>query len=176
MSKSFTLIELMVVMGIIAALLALGTLGLTNFRNTAELRNAYSDIVSIIQETQNKARNSVSIGSTGSDGLPIVPDYYVIDIQANNYTLQSCNTTGGTNLVCNNLAGRTKPSQFSLISYTGTCDKIGFKRSSSDVVALNSSNAVINSGICTIEVRHSVISNILVIRVNMQDNTISFED
>jgi prepilin-type N-terminal cleavage/methylation domain-containing protein len=65
--KGFTLLELMVVMGIAAALLALGTVGLISFRNTVQLDQVRSDFISQLRTAQNLAKNSVASAALGGD-------------------------------------------------------------------------------------------------------------
>ena len=56
--KAFTLVELLVVMAIIGAMLAMGIYAMVQFRRTIQLQQATSQILGIIKETQNLAKNN----------------------------------------------------------------------------------------------------------------------
>ncbi|HLD03307.1 MAG TPA: prepilin-type N-terminal cleavage/methylation domain-containing protein [Candidatus Dojkabacteria bacterium] len=55
---AFTLVELLVVMAIIGAMLAMGIYAMVQFRRTIQLQQATSQILGIIKETQNLAKNN----------------------------------------------------------------------------------------------------------------------
>jgi prepilin-type N-terminal cleavage/methylation domain-containing protein len=54
---AFTLLELLIVMGVSAFLMGLGAFGLMSFQAEVDLQNAYSNIISDLKFLQNKARN-----------------------------------------------------------------------------------------------------------------------
>lgn len=161
--KGFTLLELMVVMGIMAALLALGTAGLVSFRNTVELDQVRSDFVSQLRTAQNLAKNSVTSGVLGGDPFTSKVDAYAIYLSENDYSLQYClKQSGSTNYDCSNAEkADLNPQASSTVDiYTndpGKCVGVMFERLSGKMYSMNGYITTPNStGSCVITFRHSV--------------------
>lgn len=85
--KAFTLVELMVVMGIMAVLTILGVSTWISLRNTSSLDNASESILTTIQETQNKA---IAISS---DSTPNIPKLWAAEIEPSTKTIYSDSLT-----------------------------------------------------------------------------------
>ncbi len=189
--KAFTLVEAMVVMGIMALVLSFGTVGVIRFRDYIELQNGFSDISTYIRTVQNMARNSVSYDNVG--GVPVVPDYYSIFFTANDFSLLACNDTGVINRVnCTQVTRDIQAPNFSKVgfSFGGDCGNrrlFGFERSTVDLMtyqgAVNQSgNLSLTNGVkqstgsCTIIVTHSRSNSSRNITLNLTENSINVEN
>jgi prepilin-type N-terminal cleavage/methylation domain-containing protein len=82
--KGFTLVELMVVMGIIALLSILGLAALYSIRSEAIVNSAASDLISNVRETQNRA---FSVKKDGTDDTKVWA--LKVDAADNRYYLES---------------------------------------------------------------------------------------
>src|SRR5688500_12878978 len=114
-------------MGIIVMSLGLSILGVTRFRYSIELQNGYSDVLTYIQNVENRARNSVSsealYNSTGSYGES-VPDYYVLHFLDNDFSLLACNLNG-SRLICLNEEDNVKAERFNSVTIAASCEYVG---------------------------------------------------
>lgn len=172
--KAFTLIEILMVMGVIALIGAIGVYGLTRFRANIEVQTAFNDIFSLLKTLQNNARNSVSVNIGGNQ---FTPDYYSVKFENNNYTVYACNKSG-PNIIC--------PTNNALDTYRGIgiqnvtitypaqqCEFIAFERLSGDIVDVRGGPNWDISGntMCTILILNSVGDSRRII-VNLVNNTL----
>lgn len=176
--KAFTLLELIVVMGIIVLSLGLTVIGITRFRYSIELQNGYSDIFSYIQNVENRSRNSVSsealYNSTGSYNES-VPDYYVLHFQDDNFSLQACNLNG-SRLICLSEEENVKAERFSSVTIASTCEYVGVHKRDADIVRVDSQSfETSDTGICTVVVGHKSISRTYTIILDLVSNSIDGE-
>jgi len=89
--KGFTLIETVVVVGIISIMALFGVESITSFQKTAALDSAANEFVSILKLAQNKSRTSELLAgelpekfeTDGTDGFP----KYGVKISGSNYLL-----------------------------------------------------------------------------------------
>lgn len=190
MKKGFTLIEALIVMGIIAALIGFGVVGVTRFSDYLELQNGFSDISTFIRTTQNKARNSISYENSMGFFTP-PPDYYAIYFEEENFSLLACNENLSGLFNCEELEKNVKSDVFNEVkfSFGADCEAnrlFGFRRSNIDIVSFDGiinegtgytvNNAVINSkGICTITVNHENDVGTRKIILNLTENSFEFE-
>ncbi len=164
--KGFTLLELMVVMGIAAALLALGTVGLISFRNTVQLDQVRSDFISQLRTAQNLAKNSVASAALGGDLFESKVDGYAIFLNGNNYSLQYClKQEGSTNYDCSN-AERTdlnpQPGTSIVISTSDANKCLGFmfERLSGKMYSMSGYVTRPDStGSCVVSFTHNISNN-----------------
>jgi prepilin-type N-terminal cleavage/methylation domain-containing protein len=147
-SKAFTLIELMIVMAVIAGLSVLGIVAIIQFRQGVRINNAVFEFNSIFQTMSNKARNAASI--SGQAG--VAPDYYVLELLDSSFQVKSCQRTAIANaVVCSNHEQILEPADIDW--YTGIanpCRSIGFERRTADIVFIQPTGTILNSGECII--------------------------
>lgn len=175
MKKAFTLLQLIVVMGISAGLLGAGIYGLTSYQRYLQLQSGYNDLVSIIKTQQNRAVNSVSLTALGGQA----PYIYALRIDNGNYTLYYCQNVAGS-IVCTLDASLGQLSQLASndLQVTSNCSGVGFLKLSTDVVSLSAnaftgSGSVGNTGTCTFTIEHKVTLQSKQITFNLEENNLS---
>jgi len=182
--KAFSLLEMIIVLAILAILMGLGWSGLINFRSTAEMQNAYSELVSVIKSEQNKAKNSVSSTSTGT-----TPYYYALFFANNKYYAFNCakpsSSSGITRCTKDTtVTFRQLPADIK-INPDSRCAGLGFEILNGKFVAFTLANTgsldTINSfdtvyestGTCNIKIDHDLISTEKTIEINLDINSIN---
>ncbi|MFS8130892.1 MAG: Tfp pilus assembly protein FimT/FimU [Candidatus Dojkabacteria bacterium] len=170
MKKAFTLLEAIIAMGIMAVLLGFSTYALVQVKATIELQNSYSDIISALQTTQNRARNSV----TKPGSSTTVPDYITVAFQPTTYNFQTC-VKNGSRVTCTDDTASAKPSEILNVQIqpSNGCNTIGFARLTSDLVTVDSNGALNSTGSCTITIVHSSTGNSRVISIDLSSNNIN---
>lgn len=181
--KSFTLLELLVVMGIIAVLGGLGVTGLTRFQANTQVQTAFNDVFSILKTLQNSAENSIAFTNASavtpkycSSLGPCVPDYYGIKFTTNTYTVYGC-LISGNNIICSNqnmiqLGGLNLSSV--VYSFSGSqCDYILFQRLTGDIIDVSGDPtwSITANSICTLRISNS-FGDSRVIEINLTSNSI----
>ena len=99
-NNGFTLLELLVVIGITVTAGALGIYGLITFRETAILKQAGNELFTNVESIRNKARNSVlSIAkSINNDPLEAKVDAFAIVFEDGNYSSMYCDRSDSTSI------------------------------------------------------------------------------
>jgi type II secretory pathway pseudopilin PulG len=187
----FTLIEALLVMAVLITVLGLSTVGVVRFRDSLELQNGYTDIVSYLGTVQNRARNSIAYNFEGN--RPYVPTFYSIYFENNDFSLLGCDETSLGIVDCRSLEVDIKSNAFNEVTLelTGECGDnniIAFKRSSIEIVGIQGdiirigdsitgeSLSTVNDGQCTLILGHSSLSSTREINFNLVSNTVSFEE
>jgi|SRR6185369_7444421 len=170
MKKAFTLLEAIIAMGIMAVLLGFSTYALIQVKGTIELQNAYSDVISALQTTQNRARNSVTKpGSTNS-----VPDYVTVAFSPTTYKFQTC-LKNSTRITCTDDTASAKATEILNVQIqpSNGCNTIGFARLTSDIVSVDGNGVITATGSCTLTIVHSSTGNSRVISIDLSSNNIN---
>lgn len=187
--KAFSLLEMIIVLAVLAAIMGLGWSGLINFRSTAEMQNAYSEMVSVIKTEQNKAKNSVSSGSSGT-----TPYFYALFFSNDKYYAFNCGDSrtpslSTTNIRCTKdetVNFRLLPSEIELVP-DASCAGIGFTKLTGKFASftlpitesletVTSFDTIYNlSGQCNIKIRHNSISAERTIGINLDINSLDVE-
>ncbi len=170
MKKAFTLLEAIIAMGIMAVLLGFSTFALIQVKATIELQNSFSDIISALQTTQNRARNSV----TKPGSSTTVPDYITVAFQPTTYNFQTC-TKGASRITCTDDTASAKATEILNVQLQASngCGIIGFARLTSDIVSVDSNGIVTTTGNCTITITHSSTGNSRAISIDLSSNNIN---
>lgn len=141
--KAFTLLELLIVMGIIALMSGLGIYGLVRFQANARLESSFNDVLTAIKSVQNMSKNSTAFNNQSainpticsSNGI-CVPDYYSISFSSSGYRVIGC-LVSSSNIICpneNTIEERMVTVGGVNIEYTGQqCEYIAFQRLTSDI-------------------------------------------
>lgn len=189
--SAFTLVEAMVVLAVLVAVLGLSTIGIVRFRDSLELQNGYSDVVSYLGTIQNRARNSIAYSFNGNE--PYVPQFYSLYFANDDFSLLGCEESSLGIADCISLEVDIKSSAFQEVTFSleGSCNNdtiIGFKRSSIDIVRIEGpilrsgdlitgeSLNIVNSGDCSLIVGHASLSSEKRIDFNLGNNTVNLED
>ncbi|GAB4284864.1 MAG: hypothetical protein Kow0081_2290 [Candidatus Dojkabacteria bacterium] len=141
MKKAFTILELVVVLGVISVIIALGSYGIIIFRDSIRIDNAYNDLLSYIQNVQNLAINSsvypFNAGSFDSsvDEPPTPPEYYAILFGENDFNLFSCSSGASGSLNCNRIELNDLEEYNAKIS--AGCSAVVFRTSTIDIADAN---------------------------------------
>jgi type II secretory pathway pseudopilin PulG len=169
--KGFTLIELMLIMGVIAVTLALSILGLTRFRSGIELNTAHTNIISYISEIKNKSTNAY--GTTNNGVLQSTVDFFGVSFVGNDVTALNCDGNFDFSTYSCSNATEQPPIDLGSVTMTiTTCgNRIGFKRLTSDLVSLNTSGGLIVTGTCSLQLRHSFTNETKTITIDLVKNT-----
>jgi type II secretory pathway pseudopilin PulG len=165
--KGFTLVEALVAMGITAALLGLGTVGIMSFRATVELQNANSDTFSFIRTLQNRARNSVSFTLNGEQ---VIPDYYGFTVSGSDLLAQYCQESGST-VTCAPLPQQLNQNISEKISLDFDCEGILFSTLNENIFEL-SNNTLVDDSQCQLRIIHTSNSNSRNINFDLAKNTV----
>ncbi len=170
MKKGFTLLEVLIAMGIMAVLLGTSTYALIQVKATIELQNSFSDIISAFQTTQNRARNSV----TKPGATVTVPDYVTVSFLPTTYKFQTC-VKGTSRITCTDDTASTKATEILNVTLqpSNGCTTIGFARLTSDIVSVDSNGITNSIGVCTITIVHNTTGNSRVISIDLSSNNIS---
>lgn len=171
--KAFTLLETLIVLGLVVTVIAAGAVSLTNARNSIELDNTYSDVLSAIRTTQNDARNYISIDSNYSVNIvPPVPDIYAFRVNtANNEFWTFACTGAGASTSCTLASRESVASSVSNITINSNCYAIGFRKGIRDIVSISQGGVVSDSGNCTITISQGNRTKNVII--NLDANNIS---
>jgi type II secretory pathway pseudopilin PulG len=161
--KAYTILELLIVMGIVSVTVALSIYGMLQFRRLAEADQAVTDIVSSIKETKNRAKNNTIDTKNNLDLSILVKNNfgYLLKFDTDQVTRYTCtklrtatwNAISTTQCITNK--EELKKSSFSNIGFesaTPGCD--GFLLENlTEKISITNVN-VINAGItaCTINV------------------------
>lgn len=174
--KAFTLVEMILAMGIIAFLIGMGSVALIRFRSVAKVERVHSDLISTLRTTQNSAENSkASFAKKDLFNLTIsesLPDYYMVYFENNNYSIYFCDKSGsGAN--CFPETQNLKSANLSGVDITVTgCQGVAFERLTGNIVSIDSTGAVSETGSCTIRIKATSLSSTRTIEVDFISNNI----
>jgi prepilin-type N-terminal cleavage/methylation domain-containing protein len=144
--RAFSLVELLVVMGIIAMVSGLGIYGLIRFQANTRLQTKLGDINSVLSTIQNNSRNSTAFENNGNvdDRLCLnhinkcVADYIAINFSSSDYEVFACQRSGEIISCPNNNkleSFRSVVVPDISISYRGnSCEYIAFERLTVDII------------------------------------------
>lgn len=184
--NAFSMLEIVLVLAVLAILMGIGWTGLINFRSTAEMQNAYSELVSVIKTVQNRANNSVS----STSGL--IPDFYVLVFSQNRYYSFNCcyndrciRTSPTNSLICTKdetINYRVLPADI-VITPDSQCRGMGFGRLTGKFISLavpsidsnttRFSSNIQETGICKVEISHTQIASKRDIEFNLNINSLN---
>ncbi len=184
--KAFSMLEIIIVLAVLAIIMGLGWSGLITFRSTAEMQNAYSELVSVIKSEQNKAKNSVSSKSDGT-----TPYFYALFFANNKYYAFNCGDNNTPNNIAQNVRCtkdttvifRLLPVDIKLTPDTG-CAGLGFTRLSgrfasialpaNDLESIASFDTTYSySGTCNIKITHSQLTTEKLIEINLNTSNVT---
>jgi prepilin-type N-terminal cleavage/methylation domain-containing protein len=184
--RAYTIIELIIVLGLIGALSAIGILGLSAFRQATQTQGAANEFLSNIQNYENMARNSIpSQVRTGTGLLGDRVDGYAIFFTTTNYSLHYCidqrSSTGRFNCQGIESANEKINEYRSVTIYPRPadfprCRGILFERRSGLIYSMSDLIAAPLKGVnCNIEITH--VSNMTkkVVIFNLIANSYAFE-
>ncbi len=175
--KGFTLFELIIALGLFTITITAGVVSLGRARNSVEMQGAYSDVFSYIRTLQNAARNSVAINNNGTN--PQVPDFYTISFANNDYSLYYCDSTGATTANCTLEQQNLKSTRYGIYNLTSTCSRIGFSRTTGNIVSITNGGTVSDSNTtCTITLSRTVNSQVInkTIGINIGRDSFEYDD
>jgi prepilin-type N-terminal cleavage/methylation domain-containing protein len=89
--RGFTLLELMIILGLMAILMSIGYPPLQRFYINGNLRSATRDLIGDFNNQKQRAMSGVMSGNTATEGTRV--HRLLLDLGANSYTLQRCTTT-----------------------------------------------------------------------------------
>lgn len=169
--KAFTLIELMLIMGVIAVAMALSILGLTRFRSAIELNTAYTNVISYLNDIKNKSTNA--FGTTSNGVLLSEVDFFGVSFEGKDVTALNCNGNFDfSNYSCTSSLETGALNLGNITTSITTCgNRIGFKRLTSDLVSLNTTGGLITTGTCELQLQHSFTNETKTITIDLVRNT-----
>jgi hypothetical protein len=165
---AFSLLEIMVVMGISTALMAGGVLTLIRFQDSTEFNKIYSNTLSLFVTAQNKSKNGVlseaKKQTSGGSEADSIPSYYsvIVDLNSKKLALHYCDISVGNVLVCSKELGIEDIILPSEINITANgCAGVGFKTlaSNSDLILINSDGTFLTTGTCDFTLTHTGLNN-----------------
>lgn len=179
--KAFTLIELLTVLAIIAALIGIGAGGLTALRDTVELNQFTNDFATAIRSIQSRARNGLvsetRFNSTGSIPQARV-DGFAVSFITNSFNYCTRSVSAGT--VSYNCSGQEAP--FSVAfkipanivpSSSTNCRVVLFPRLTGDIAGMPSAtSSPVDTGVCTITITQTKSGQTRQILIDFANNNI----
>lgn len=170
MRKGFTLIELLIAFAVIALTLAASIYGLARFRANVELNTTHTNIISMISDMKNKSATASSNSSNGV--LSIVDLFGVMTSTDNIYPIHCDGNSDFSIYSCSNTSDISRIILTPVRVASSTCPtRIGFKRLTSDLVAINSNGSVSNTGTCSIQLQHSFTNETKTITIDLVRNS-----
>lgn len=188
--SAFTIVELMVVIGVVAVMTSLGIGGMIAFRQTVQLQEATSGFISTLRSVQNMARTSslsqyvVKTGCTVSSPICRRPDGYAIYFDSvDNYSINYCvdvSFAGADRITCGVEELSVKPAEFNGIqvypigSNASDCLGIVFERLTGNITAISMQDLAlpIESGVCEIGMELVGTGRIYKVEINLAENSI----
>lgn len=183
-TAGYTLLEAIVVLGIIAALASFGIYGLVTMRQSIQIQQSHSEFVSTLRHVQNLARNSVAsqvlIAQTGNPLASLVDGYAIYFDSPTNYSIRYCKTSG-TSMDCRSIEqANVKSASYADISVYplggSNCRGIFFERLTGNISGM--SNALSNLDdieVCTIRATHNSTRNYREITIDFAGNSIKID-
>lgn len=149
MKKAATIIELLIVMGIVTILFGVGITGILFIRATVEFETSRGILNQEIDNIANMARNSLAVNQLDT------PDYWGFQIESNTLSVIYC-YENGIFLDCTIKMESVVLSNVD-ISFQQQCSGIVFETTTSKFLAIQDTVTYrkINSGICQINVSHT---------------------
>ncbi len=174
--QAFTLLEIIIMLGIAAVVMGMGTYSLITFRNYTQVQNVYTDIVSVLRQEQNKAKNSITSEQKAIDTGSIIdsiPDYYAVFFESNNYSIYYCEEISDrVNCFVENQ--NLKKTKFSGVSVNINCGVAGiaFEKLTGDIVGIQSNGSFVQTGVCSITITRPGASSTKSLRIDLVENSI----
>ena len=182
--KAFTLLELLIVMGIIALMSGLGIYGLVRFQANARLESSFNDVLTSLKSVQNMSKNSTAFNNQSAINPTIcssngvcVPDYYGIRFNSTGYSIIGC-LVSTTNIICpdeNVIEERLVTIGGVSIEFSGQqCEYLVFQRLTSDIKDVIGSPTWSESGnsLCNLRLFNDY-GDQRIIEINILTNSIS---
>lgn len=169
--SAFSLLELLIVMGVIASISMLGIFGLLNVQYSIELNNYYAQVDVFQNTVKNYAVNSFATDSAGSKDAS---DYYAFQYIGNKFQNLFCDKTGVATIECNNI-GTLELITPSFIDITFSpigCNFFVFEKFSSRIFTIENQN-LIPVGQCTIIIKHQNLAQTKSIIFDFENNSIN---
>jgi prepilin-type N-terminal cleavage/methylation domain-containing protein len=174
--NAFTLLEIIVVMGIITIAMALGVMGMVSFQRSAQVHQASSELLAIIKETRNMSQNNVlntnidliiSNETRFAYRLEFTGDNQILRklFQYNNLAQkwQDIENIEDENLKSNIFAD--------IVYYAENCNTIYFENLTGRIYTANS-----DVNICEITVKHKSQTKGHKIVINFNDNSVKLSN
>lgn len=169
--KAFSILELLIVMGVISSIAMLGIFGLLNVQYSIELNNYYAQL-NVFQTTiKNYAVNSFATNASGSKNSA---DYYAFQYSENKFQNLFCDKVGTSTIECNTIGTLelVTPSFIELTFNPISCTFFAYEKFSSRVLAIEN-NGLIFSGQCTIIVKHRNLAQSKSITFDFENNSVT---
>lgn len=182
--NTFTLIELVVVVAIIAVLLSVGIGSFTLLRNSIDLDQATNELLGLIRTAQSRARNSSTSAAlyqmTGNSLLARVDGFAIYFDSTSQYSMRYCIATAGAGSTSYNCSGiefpNAKSAQYGNITLQvngSGCNGIVFSKLSGNISGISAANSVgVETGTCRYRLTHSSLLSYREIIVNLAGNNI----
>lgn len=181
LKSGFSLLELLIVMGVTAILMGLGVYGLLSFQYYTEVQSVYSDISSLLSTTRNKAQNgsisNAKLQSTNSI-IDSVPDFYGVLFSSTifpdgEYGQVYCDRSTSDAVVC---AVEDQELSFSVrgsISVeTTNCIGVLYETLTADIYRIFNVNSIDSQGECTVDIDHNNSGASRVITISATNNVL----
>ena len=183
MKRAFSLLEILVVLAITAVVMALGTYSLLSFRNFTQVQNGYTNLVSLLKQQQNKAKNSISSEAKRDQSgsiLDSIPDFYALSFTENKYSLYYCDKVGNDRVNCFIENSQSiDQREFNSIEIQLECEGgllgLAFEKLSGDIIGFDESGNFTSLGVCDITIGHVQFGSQRTIQVNLTENNIKVE-
>lgn len=162
--RGFTILEVLVVIGVLAVLASLSTWGVFVFQRASQLEGAASELISNLRTIENSARNSVPVRITPNPPsiLSDRVDGYLMTFANGNYGLSLCYIQGA-NYNCSLMIS----SQMKSVAYrdvtvsllpadASRCNRILYERKTGQIYTMPAAIGAPQKGAnCTVNVTHN---------------------
>jgi len=170
--KAFTLLETMIVMGVVVLVLGSTIIGINSLRQGVELNSEYTNATTAIRQLRSDAINAKT-DSVFMGGAPNVPDAYAFTVEnPSSYSLSLCACDASiSSCSCSKPNGdQVLNSGIEIAASSTACNQVLFLRSTADALTIS-----VTSGACTYTITNTETGSTREFTVDLDNDSIQLQ-